>query len=112
MTPLRQKMIEDMDLAGLQPGTRETYVQSVRALAAFYHRSPDDLSEEDVRAYLLDMKKKGVARGTFKTSYYGMRFLYCQTLGKEWPLFLKKKFVTPCRNVCLMPSLIWKSVIS
>ena len=112
MTPLRQRMIEDMELAGFQTSTRETYVQSARGLAAFYRRSPDNLSEEEVRAYLLDLKGKGVARCTFKTSYYGLRFFYCQTLGKEWPLFLKKRFVTPNKNVCLMPSLIWKSAIS
>jgi len=111
MTPLRKRMIEEMVLSGLQPRTREIYVQAVCGLAAFHGRSPALLSEEEVRAYLLDLKGKGVARGTFKTSHYGLRFLYCQTLDKDWPLFSKKRSENPSRNVCLMPFPIWKSVI-
>ncbi|MBF0127881.1 MAG: phage integrase N-terminal SAM-like domain-containing protein [Magnetococcales bacterium] len=103
MSPLRQRMLEDMELGGLAPRTRETYVQAVYALAAYYRRSPDELSEEDVRAYLLDLKARGVARGTFKTSHYGIRFLYCQTLNRDWPLFGKKRSVSPSPSVCPMP---------
>ena len=110
MTPLRKRMIEDMELAGLLPRTRETYLRAVYGLAAFYRRSPDALSEEEVRGYLLDLKSKGVARGTFKTSHYGIRFLYCQSLGNEWPLFGKKRFVNPSKNACPMLFPIWKSV--
>jgi hypothetical protein len=44
-------MIEDMTLAGLAEGTRKIYIQAVRRLAAHYRRSPDQLSEEEVRAY-------------------------------------------------------------
>lgn len=112
MTPLRQRMIQDMELAGLQPRTRETYVKSVRDLAAFYHRSPDQMTEEEVRNYFLDLKGKGVARGTFKTSHYGIRFLFCQTLGRDWLLFGKKRSGNRDRNVCLTPFPTWKSAIS
>jgi hypothetical protein len=98
-------MIEDMLLSGFQSRTQETYVKSAYALAAFYRRSPDQLTEEEVRAYLLDLKSKGVARGTFKTSYYGLRFLYCQTLNKEWALFGKKRSVNLNKNGCLSLSL-------
>ena len=67
MTPLRSRMIEDMTLAGLAPRTQEVYLQAVRRLAAHYKRSPDLLSEEEVRAYLLHLHdQRGVARGTFK----------------------------------------------
>ena len=57
MSPLRARMIEDMILAGLSEGTREAYVRTVRQLAAFYRRSPDQLSEEEGRAYLLDLRR-------------------------------------------------------
>ncbi len=98
MSPLRKRMIEDMLLAGLRPRTQETYIKAVYALAAFYRRSPDQLTEEEVRTYLLGLKSKGVARGTFKTSYYGLRFLYCQTVASEWALFGKKRSVNPSRK--------------
>ena len=49
MSPQRARMIDDMILAGLAEGTRKVYVGAVRRLAAHYHRSPDLLSEEEVR---------------------------------------------------------------
>jgi predicted DNA-binding transcriptional regulator YafY len=91
MSPLRARMIEDMTLAGLAAGTQKIYVQSVRRLAAHYRRSPDQLTEEEVRAYLLGLRQGGAARGTFKTSQYGLRFLYRHTLDRAWGLFGEKK---------------------
>ena len=76
MSPLRARMIEDMSLAGLAKGTQKIYVQAVRRLAAHYRRSPDLLSEEEVRGYLLGLRQRGVARGTFQTSRFGLRFFY------------------------------------
>ena len=84
MSPLRARMIEDMTLAGLAPGTQTVYIQAVRRLAAQYRRSPDRVSEEEVRAYLLGLRQRGAARGTFKVSQYGLRFLYCHTLERVW----------------------------
>jgi len=91
MSPLRMRMIEDMSLAGLAVGTQRIYTQAVYRLAAHHRRSPDQLSEEEVRGYLLDLRQRGVARGTFKTSQYGLRFLYRHTLGRAWELFGGKK---------------------
>jgi hypothetical protein len=91
MSPQRARMIDDMILAGLADGTRKLYVQAVRRLAAHYRRSPDLLSEEEVRSYLLGLRQRGVARGTFQTSHYGLRFFYRHTLGRAWDLFGEKK---------------------
>jgi hypothetical protein len=91
MSPLRTRMIEDMILAGLAEGTRRIYIQAVRRLATHYRRSPDQLSEEEVRAFLLDLRQRGVARGTFQTCHYGLRFFYQHTLGRAWGLFGGKK---------------------
>ena len=68
MSPLRMRMIEDMKLAGLSPGTQATYIDAVGKLAAYYRRSPDQLSEEEVRAYILHLRERGAARGTFKAT--------------------------------------------
>src|SRR5271165_3840594 len=91
MSPLRARMIEDMTLAGLAVGTQKIYIQAVRRLAAHCRRSPDELGEEEVRRYLLGLRQRGVARGTFKTGQYGLRFLYRHTLGRDWLLFGEKK---------------------
>jgi hypothetical protein len=83
-------MIEDMTLAGLAAGTQATYIDAVRKLAAHYRRSPDQLTEEEVRAYILRLRESGAARGTFKANHYGIQYLYRQTLNRDWALFQKK----------------------
>lgn len=85
MTPLRQKMIEEMELRGYAPRTIEVYVQVVAQLARYYRRSPDKLAEEEVRRYLLHLTvDKKIARGTFSMVLGGIRFFYHKALGREW----------------------------
>jgi hypothetical protein len=95
MTPLRIQMIEDMTLAGLVPGTQAVYIKAVRQLAAHYRRSPEELDEGEVRAYLLGLRDRDVAYGTFKASHGGIQFLYRRTLDRKWPLFGEKRFDRP-----------------
>jgi integrase/recombinase XerD len=95
MTALRQKMTEDMRTAGLTVGTQRIYLDGVRRLAIHYRRSPDQLSEEEVRAYLLGLRERGLALGTFKTNHGGIQFLYRWTLDRDWPLFGKKRIRPP-----------------
>lgn len=103
MTELRQRMIADMTSAGLATSTKEVYLQGVRRLAAFYRRSPDRLSEAEVRRYLLHLRDhRGVARGTFTPHHGGIRFLFAHTLDREWSLFSKKESVRPNASVCPM----------
>lgn len=109
MTPLRTRMIEDMTLAGFAARTQDVYIQAARRLAAHYKRSPDLLSEEEVRAYLLYLRdERGIARGTFKTNHGGIRFLFHRTLDRDWPLFSQKnasarRGSSVCRPCSRMP---------
>jgi hypothetical protein len=91
MTPQRAQMLEAMILAGLSEGTQGEYVRAVRRLAAYYRRSPDQLTEEEVRHYLLELRQRGVARGTFQIARYGLQFFFCRTLERGWELFGGKK---------------------
>jgi hypothetical protein len=59
-----ERMIEDMILDGLALGTRQACTQAVRRLAVRYRRSPDQLSEKEVRGYLLESRQQGVAGGS------------------------------------------------
>jgi hypothetical protein len=95
MTPLRLRMVEDMRAAGLAAGTQAVYIDGVRRLARHYRRAPDELSEAEVRAYLLGLRERGVARGTFKANHGGIQFLYRRTLDRDWPLFGGKKDPPP-----------------
>ena len=99
MTQLRTRMIEDMRLAGHADRTQQIYVQAVRALSKHYgNRAPDQLSEEEVRRYLVRIQEHG-ARGTFQASHYGLKFFYRNTLGVNWSLF-KKRSGFPGRGAC------------
>jgi integrase/recombinase XerD len=92
MSRLSNRMIQDMQLAGLVDGTQHQYVRVVRQLTAFYMVSPDQLSERNVEDYLLYVRDElGVAKGTFAPIFFGLKFFYINTLGYDWALFTKKK---------------------
>jgi len=93
MTPLRLQMIEDMKSAGLASATQTVYIDAVRRLAAHYRRSPDRLTEAEVRGCLLGLRERGAALGTFRAYHGGIQFFYRRTLDRDWALFQKKEFV-------------------
>ena len=86
MTPLRQRMIEDMQLRGLSAKTQDSYLRAVRQLAEHYHRSPDLITEEELRLYFLYLKndKQGSRSGVFTIALCGLKFFYERTLHREW----------------------------
>ena len=96
MSRLRNRMMQDMKLAGLVEGTQREYLRSVRQLAAYYMISPDHLSERHVEKYILYVRDElGVARGTFVPMFFGLKFFYVNTLGYDWPLFTKSPQAMP-----------------
>jgi len=99
MNKLRQRMIDDMNLAGLSSRTQGEYIRAVRQLVKIYNVSPDRISEEQVRQYLIDLQqKKDIALGTFQVKYYGIKFFFLRTLGLDWDLLTKKKYECRVRN--------------
>lgn len=67
MKNLRQRMIEDMKLRGLAPGTQATYLEAIKALVRHYHRQPDEITQEQIKDYLLYLiEPKGCAKSTYK----------------------------------------------
>ena len=100
MTPLRRRMLEDLQLRGLAPKTQQCYLDAVRQLAHYYHRPPDQLSDEELRQYFLYLRQeKKVAESTFRIHLYGIRFFYELTLKRPWPVF---DLVRP-RNIQKLP---------
>jgi site-specific recombinase XerD len=80
-------MLDDMRLRNLSPHTLEAYLRAVAQFALHYHRSPDLLGIEDVRAYLLHLvNDRHVAPSTFNQVRCALRFLYVITLGRDWSL--------------------------
>jgi site-specific recombinase XerD len=87
MTPLRQKFIDDMTLKGLSERTRQCYANHVFKLAKHFMKSPDVLSESDLREYLLFMKNvKRYSECFFKQSLSALKFLYERTLARPMPV--------------------------
>ena len=87
-TPLRQKMIEDMQLNGLAARTQESYQLVVSQLARHYHKSPDQINEEELRQYFLYLSnEKHASRSTCTIALCGIKFFFQHTLGKEWKTF-------------------------
>ncbi len=95
MSDLRERMIRDLKLAGLEEGTQQAYLRSVRQLAAYYMLSPERLSERQVQDYILYVRDElAIAKGTFEPMFFGLKFFYVDTLGYQWPLFTKKKYAS------------------
>ena len=65
MSPLRTRFLEDMQLHGFSPKTQACYVGAVRGLARYFNKSPDLVTEEELRRYFLHLSlEKKVARAT------------------------------------------------
>jgi integrase/recombinase XerD len=87
-TPLRQKMIEDMQLHGFALRTQEAYLLAVSQLARHYRKSPDLVSEEELREYFLFLKNdRHASRSTCTIYLCGIKFFFQHTLGREWKFF-------------------------
>jgi len=77
MTPLRQRMIEEMQLRNFSPKTVDSYIRNVSYFAQYFHRKPEQLGAEEVRQYLLYLiEDKKMAWGSFNQVLSALRFLY------------------------------------
>ncbi len=82
MTKLRKKMLDDMSLRNLGPGTRDAYIRCVAAFALYFHMSPDHLGTPEVRRFLLHLvDPRKLAPATRAVYHAALKFLYDQTLG-------------------------------
>jgi integrase/recombinase XerD len=84
MTPLRQRMLEDLKVRNFSPTTQRAYIYAVARFAQHFGKSPELLGPEEIRAYQLHLLSKQLAWSTFKVSVCALRFLYGVTLGKDW----------------------------
>jgi hypothetical protein len=81
MTPLRQRMTADMQLRDLADRTQEAYLSAVHHLALHYRKSPDQITDEELRQYFLYLRNvKRMAPSTAHVALNALRFLYAHTL--------------------------------
>ena len=88
ISPLRQRMLDALQLRGMSPRTQETYVDAVARLARHYDRSPALLSADEVQAYLLYLlRERHLARASLNLYGCAFRFLYRTVLALDGETF-------------------------
>jgi integrase/recombinase XerD len=84
MTPLRRRMLEDMQIRNYSPHTIDGYLRYVAQFAKHFHTSPDRLGAEHIRAYQVHLLQQEVSESIFIQTVCALRFLYEKTLHRPW----------------------------
>lgn len=124
ISPLRQRMDEEMRLRKLAPKTRSTYIRAVRKLAEFLKRSPDTATVDDLRRFQLHLVDQGASPVTLNATITGLKFLFEQTLeraeltAKMRPVYVPRTLpvvLSPdevARLICAAPELKSQTALS
>jgi integrase/recombinase XerD len=84
VTPLRQRMLEDLQIRHYSPTTIRLYLYSVAEFARYFHKPPDQLGPEHIREYQLFLiKEKQASQSTCIQLVCALRFLYTHTLNRK-----------------------------
>jgi len=81
VSPLRQRMLEDMRMRKLAPKTQQSYIRAVSRFAKYLGRSPDTATAEELRLYQLHLVDSGTSPITLNATITGLKFLFDVTLG-------------------------------
>ena len=82
ISPLRQRMIEDMSLRKLAPATQRGYLRAVERFTRYFRRSPDRADAEDLRQFQLHLATEGMSGTNINQHLTGLRFFYAITLSR------------------------------
>jgi integrase/recombinase XerD len=95
-TALRQRMHQDLQLAGLAEGTQKVDLRVVRQLADHFHKAPNRLTEQDIRDYLLSLKnQRQYSPSSLKIAASGIAFFYSHTVPRDWETFKTLRMPRP-----------------
>jgi integrase/recombinase XerD len=84
MTPLRQRMLDDLRRRNYSPDTIRGYIRAVQQFAEYYHRSPEQMGAEELRHYQIYLlRERKLALGTVENNISALRFLYKKTLKRR-----------------------------
>jgi integrase/recombinase XerD len=102
MGALRTKMIEEMRLRNFSSRTQQSYVSAMVGLAKHYRQSPDQLTQDEIRFYLLHLEKRGLSASSRNVAISGLKFFYHQMLG--WNE--KQLFIPPRKRSWQLPEVL------
>jgi site-specific recombinase XerD len=83
ISPLRQRMIEDMRIKGMGDKAQKAHIRALKDFTTFLDRSPDTSTPDDLRAYQLHMADAGVTPSTYNARIVALRFFFSMTCGRE-----------------------------
>ena len=97
VSPLRQRMLDVLQMRGSSPSTVKTYIHAVEYLSRHYRRSPDQISPAEIQKWLLWMQReRNISPSTYRQYFNGVRFLYVFVL--EDSAFSDYRFTLPKRQ--------------
>ena len=76
VSPLRQRMIEDMTIRGFSEATQRDYLRSVKSLSAFIGRSPDTATPDEIRQFQFNLREQGATPSKMNATGSGLRFFF------------------------------------
>jgi integrase/recombinase XerD len=98
ISPLRQRMIDDMKIRNISPNTQYIYISAVARFSAYHPRSPDKLGLEDIRNYHLHLVSRKLKPTTINPIMGALRFFYgIQVEPIDPPLNSRRRFITWCK---------------
>jgi integrase/recombinase XerD len=104
MTPLRRRMIEDMQVRNLAPLTQTAYLQQVSQFARHFGHSPERLGQEEIRSYRVHLAQdRQLAASSIAVAVAALRFLYTVTLKRDWSV---QADIPTCRQPRKLPNVL------
>jgi integrase/recombinase XerD len=82
ISPLRQRMLEDMNMRRFVPDTQREYIRAVKRLASFLGRSPDSATAEELRAFQLHLTETSLQPQSINATVTALRFFFKVTLDR------------------------------
>jgi integrase/recombinase XerD len=127
MSYLGRKMQEDLKLRGLSKKTQSAYLREVRKLKEFYQKSPDLITEDELRKYFLYYSQElNVSGSLFTQAICGIKFFYTKTMNRNWktfqivrpqkkkrlPVILSKEEIKKILDVNITPNLKHRCILT
>jgi integrase/recombinase XerD len=110
MTPLRRRMIEDMQVRNLAPHTQRSYLQQISQFARHFGKSPESLGPDDIRTYQIHLsQERQLSASSMLVAVAAFRFLYKVTLKREWRI---DDVVPTCRKPQRLPVVLSRDEVS
>ena len=100
ISPLRQRMIDDMRMRKFEPKTQTHYIRAVRRFTEYLGRSPDTASVEDLRCFQLHMVDSGASPSTLNATVCGLKFFFDITLGRGELMAKMQPVRVPQKMLC------------